>query len=249
MVAPSEIYGRDFAAIYNVEWAFWGSKMWPFLHRQVQRRRRRDGRSLIWLDLCCGAGSLLEYICSAGYSAVGLDASAAQLRHARENAPGARLVRGDVRELDLGREFDVVTCLYDSLNYLTRKGDLLRVFRRVRRHLGPGGLFVFDVNTVEGLEDQWNRTFTLRDRGYVLVVESTFDAREELGTCVFTGFLKEGRRYRRFDERHVQRGFRAAEVEAALEKAGLVVRGKRDGDTLGRARKRSPRLLYLCGRR
>jgi len=243
------IYGRDFAAIYNEAWAFWGSKMWPLLQRQVQRRWPAVGRDVTWLDLCCGAGSLLEYVCAAGHSAVGLDASAAQLRHARRNAPGARLVRGDVRE------FDVVTCLYDSLNYLTRKGDLLRVFRRVQRHLAPGGLFAFDVNTYEGLEDEWqspgdqqNRAFTLRHPGYLLVLETRFDARAELGTCLITGFLREGRRWRRFDERHVERGFHAAEVEAELERAGLTFR-KRDGNTLGRARKRSPRLLYVCERK
>lgn len=242
------VYGRDFAAIYNVAWAFWGSKMWPFLHRQVQRRRRPAVRQVRWLDLCCGAGSLLEYVGAEGYSAVGLDASAAQLRHARKNAPGVRLVRGDVRAFDLGEPFDVITCLFDSLNYLTNKGDLGRVFRRVRRHLAAAGLFAFDVNTYEGLEDEWNRTVTLRDRGYVLLLETTFDASRELGTCVITGFLKEGRRYRRFDERHVERGFHAADVEAALERAGLVF-NKRDGNTLGRARRRSPRLLYLCGGR
>jgi len=92
-------YGKDFSAIYNDRWAFWGSKMWPYLSRRVLKHHRG---ATTWLDLCCGTGSLLEYVCAAGFAAAGVDRSAAQLRHARKNAPGARLIRTDVREFDLG---------------------------------------------------------------------------------------------------------------------------------------------------
>ena len=37
-------YGKDFAALYNRRWQFWGRKMWPFLDKLVRRenpRRRR----------------------------------------------------------------------------------------------------------------------------------------------------------------------------------------------------------------
>lgn len=241
-------YGREFAAVYDVRWGFWSHRMWPYLHRLVQRRRPV---ARTWLDLCCGTGALLELVAAHGYEVTGIDRSPAQLRHARRRAPTARLHRCDVRELNLGARYDVITCLFDSLNYLTTLHDLERALRRARRHLAPGGLFVFDVNTFEGLLQEWNKTDTLRDRDHTVILESTFDPRRAIGRCRITGFVRdegasgEGGRYRMFDEEHVERGYLAEEIEGALHRAGLAY-STRDGYSLGRPRRGSLRLVYVC---
>ena len=236
------IYGRDFAAVYNDQWAWFGPKMWPFLQGAVSKVNP-DARN--WLDLCCGTGSLLELVCEAGFTAWGLDASAHQLKHAKRNAPSARLLRADVRSYRLPGKFDVITCMFDSLNYLTTKRDLERAFRCARRHLSDGGLFMFDVNTFAGLQDNWRRTIAIRESGRLTVCESSFDERRARGCCLITGFVKDGRLWRRFEEEHIQRGYRAEEIDALLERAGLAFR-KYDGRTFARPRKRSGRLLYVC---
>ncbi len=236
------IYGKYFAAAYDEKWGSWGPKMWPFLRNAV--RRLHPGAST-WLDLCCGAGSLLKIVCRQGFSAVGLDGSRHQLRHARRNVPGARLLCCDVRELSLPQRFDVITCMYDSLNYLRSKRELGRVFRRVHGHLSPNGLFAFDMNTFEGLQDRWRRTSTLRGSRSTIIIDTSFSERSSLGRCRITGFLKEGRHYRKFEEVHLERGYRAREIEELLSGAGFSFQ-KCDGDDFSRPRKRSGRLLYVC---
>jgi SAM-dependent methyltransferase len=236
------IYGREFAAAYNDHWGWWSAKVWPFLREAVSSGKTS---SRTWLDLCCGAGSLLQYVCRAGFSAVGLDRSPHQLRYAERNAPRARLVRADVREFRLNRKFDVVSCMFDSLNYLTVTRDLARVFRNARRHLGDHGHFVFDMNTFEGLQDNWCRTSTMRDRSRMLIIESSFNPKTARGCCVITGFARTGRLYRKFEETHTERGYRAAEIESLLEGARFRFR-KYDAYSLGRPKKRSGRLLYVC---
>lgn len=235
-------YGKDFAAVYEQEWGFWGIRMWPFLREQVERHAPA---AATWIDLCCGAGSLLKLVCRAGYEATGVDRSRHQLAHARRNVPAARFVRQDIRALELPERFDIATCLFDSLNYIVHDADLLRAFRGARRHLKSEGLFVFDVNTYEGLEDHWTRTTRMELRGKTLILESTFDPDEAIGRLSITGFVKEGRLYRKFEEEHFERGYRAAEIESMLDRAGFSFR-KCDGLTLGRPRKRSPRLVYVC---
>ena len=42
------VYGEQFAAVYNRDWAFFAARMWPFL-RDTVRRLRPDARW--WLDL------------------------------------------------------------------------------------------------------------------------------------------------------------------------------------------------------
>ncbi|MFB3885588.1 MAG: class I SAM-dependent methyltransferase [Thermodesulfobacteriota bacterium] len=54
-------------------------------------------------------------------------------------------IQGDVRSLDLGKNFDAVLMMFAVLGYQTTNDDLMATLRTVRRHLKAGGLFVFDV--------------------------------------------------------------------------------------------------------
>ncbi|MBN1530808.1 MAG: class I SAM-dependent methyltransferase, partial [Thermoleophilaceae bacterium] len=57
-------------------------------------------------------------------------------------------VRGDLRDLGRLGEFDALTCFGDSLNYLTSEEDLAAAFRSAARNIAPGGVLVFDLNTL-----------------------------------------------------------------------------------------------------
>jgi SAM-dependent methyltransferase len=236
------IYGNDFAFVYNDQWAYWGEKMWPFL-RKTLKKEAPDAST--WLDLCCGTGSLLKFVCEEGFSAVGVDSSKHQLNFAKQNAPGAKLFDGDIRKLSLSQTFDVITCMFDSLNYLILKQDLAKVFYRVQSHLKQNGLFAFDMNTFHGLQDQWCNTTTTHDEHSTIIVETSFDKKRALGRCLITGFLKDGTLYRKFQEEHIERGYKVCEIEDLLRKTGFVFK-KYDGVTLKSPKKRSGKLLYLC---
>ncbi len=67
---------------------------------------------------------------------------------AARKVPGARLIEGDMASFSLGRRFDVVVCVFDSLNHLVTFDAWQSMFEAVHAHLVEGGLFVFDVNTV-----------------------------------------------------------------------------------------------------
>jgi len=237
-----DTHGKDFASIYDDRRRRRGEKAWPML-AAIARGECPHGQR--WLDLCCGGGWLLQHVCSAGYEGVGLDACEHQLHHARRNAPKARFVHADVRGFDLGRAFDVVTCLCDSLNHLTVKRDFVRAVRAAKRHLAPGGRFVFDVAALEHLLARPHHTRSIHEPHRVLIVRSDCDAKRALRRVRITGFVLHGRLWRRFEEVHVQRGYRPEEVEDMLARCGLAWR-KLDGDTFGRVKKSSRRLLYVC---
>jgi SAM-dependent methyltransferase len=111
------------------------------------------------LDLGCGTGRITIPLVTAAVAAhdeaevVGLDSSRAFLRAterklaASPHAGRIRLIEGDMRDFDLGEPFDLVVCGYNNLAYLHETADHLACFRAVRRHLAPGGLFAFDVQT------------------------------------------------------------------------------------------------------
>ena len=99
------------------------------------------------LELGCGSGSILAGLRLLD-SLVGLDRSPQMLAIARRKVPEARFVQADMTEFELGERFDIVICVFDTLNHLVSFDAWCRLFERARAHLRDGGLFVFDVNTV-----------------------------------------------------------------------------------------------------
>jgi SAM-dependent methyltransferase len=71
---------------------------------------------------------------------------------ARHKVPQARLFRQDMVDFHIDSRFDVICCVFDSINHVRRFSDWRRVFARVRRHLSPAGCFIFDINTQRKLE-------------------------------------------------------------------------------------------------
>lgn len=239
--AAPAIYGPEFAALFDSRWDVWARGAWA---RLAGAADLANGRGRRWLDLCCGTGALLRLAVDRGFAAVGVDGSPHQLAHAAQKAPQAGLIEGDIRDLSLPQhDFDIITCMFDSLNYVTALRDLDRVFRMAARCLRPGGLFAFDVKSTAGFRAERNRV--LRDVSQVTIFERSYDERRQLHRLSITGFAAEDSRYRRFDEVHVQRGYDTAALLPRLAKAGLRVRC-RDFDSGAPARATSRRVLYLC---
>jgi SAM-dependent methyltransferase len=236
------VYGKDFAKIYNLKWNDFTQKTWPFLIRMV---RLHFPKAQTWLDICCGTGALLKRASAAGYQTAGVDSSFYQLVLAKKNSPQSRLVCQDVRSLALSGIFDIITCMYDSLNYLLETEELKKSFSRIRETLHGGSLFIFDMNTYEGLQDHWNRTFSIKlDQG-VVVVDSSFNSEKSLGVCRVTGVIQDGPRLRRFREKHLERGYSAEQIETALKSSGFTYITY-DGDRLSQPGMRPSRLLFIC---
>jgi SAM-dependent methyltransferase len=99
------------------------------------------------LELGCGTGAVLAGLAD-GLRVTGIDLSPEMLATAKAHLTGANLVRADITEFSLGTMFDVVICVFDTLNHLPTFDAWLAMFRQVDAHLAEGGLFVFDVNTV-----------------------------------------------------------------------------------------------------
>jgi SAM-dependent methyltransferase len=133
---------RDLAEYYDIQYAWKDYRAEVRQLEQIVRRfGRSDGRS--WLDVACGTGKHLEHL-SRRHECVGVDASAPMLRVARRRLPGIRLVRADMRTFSLGRQFDVVSCLFSAVGHLDSERDLERAFARFAEHLKPGGVAIVE---------------------------------------------------------------------------------------------------------
>jgi SAM-dependent methyltransferase len=102
------------------------------------------------LDLGCGTGNHALRLAQRGHFVLGVDRLSEMLALARAKATTAcnsslQFYQADIRELDLGQRVDAVLMMFTVLGYQLDDSDLLAALATVRRHLEPGGLFLFDV--------------------------------------------------------------------------------------------------------
>ena len=229
-------------------WMEYSRRLLPYLQEILRRFRFRQKRVL---ELACGTGTVAIALAQEGYQVVGVDRSAAMLREARKKTRLAGVeitfLRQDMRKLVLEEPVDLVTCLFDSINYLLSYQDLVRTFEKVARVLRPKGLFVFDMNTAAGLASDWNYRKGGRDLGDVAVIGSnSYDPQKKLGTIRITVFKKVNDLFEKFTEVHTERAYSRSEVKEALGDGGLKLLTSYDCMTFRRPNRNTGRILYVA---
>ena len=80
---------------------------------------------------------------------------------AKNRLQGAPFKEGDARSINLAREFDDVTCLYDVVGSYAEDGENFKILQTCWRHLKPGGKFLLSVMNFELTEGQGKHFFSL----------------------------------------------------------------------------------------
>lgn len=149
---------------------------------------RGNGNEYV-LDLACGTGELEYLLRKTRLNFTGVDISRKMLSEANRKTKGVKYIYGDMKDVRLGRKFDIAVCYFDSVNHLSGITALKRLFKTVKIHLKPGGYFIFDMLTPEGLE-QWEAIDIRRDNNYYVVVNGHFDAEKIKAEVTIEGFVK-----------------------------------------------------------
>jgi SAM-dependent methyltransferase len=170
------------------------------------------------MDLACGTGNLTRELLLRGYRVSGLDASAEMLSVAREKLPEVEFFQGDFLRWGIERDFDAVTCVFDSLNNILLDEEMMAAFSEVSDHLRPGGIFVFDLNTVYGLKRYWNDNIRVHEDEGIFSVWRTRFIKPDKSELRISVFAEEGGAWKRMDELHIERGYTAAGIIRMLKK-------------------------------
>ncbi len=111
----------------------------------------------------------------------------------------------------------------DSLNYLTRAGDLRETFRRVYRWLRPGGQFIFDVNTPHKLRRMDGQMYMDETEESFCVWRTFFSEKKRVCTYQVDLFrLRADGAWERDFEEHRERAWEAEELRQYLAEAGFA---------------------------
>lgn len=211
----------------------------------------RSERDLV-VDLGCGTGTLTELLARKGYDMVGIDNSEEMLAIAMEKRDRDGLdilyLLQDMREMELYCTAGTILSVCDSLNYLLEEEDLLKTFRLVNNYLYPGGVFLFDFNTVYKYEQVIGDTTIAENREECSFIwENYYHEEEQVNEYDLTIFVKEeGGLFRRFEETHYQRGYTLSVMRRLVEEAGMEFVTAIDADTHDAVTAESERIYVVA---
>jgi SAM-dependent methyltransferase len=105
------------------------------------------------LELGTGTGRIAIPIAEKGVQITGLDLSPSMLEVFRKKLPGLapevreriELVRGDMRDFNLGKPFNLVMIPYRAFGYMYTVEDQVQALTNIREHLVEGGRLVFNM--------------------------------------------------------------------------------------------------------
>ena len=219
-----ESYGK-FASVYdmfqdNVNYREWTE----YIVETLAQDEIKDG---LVLELGCGTGTVTEMLAEAGYDMIGIDNSEEMLAEAMEkrveSGHNILYLLQDMQDFELYGTVRAVISVCDSMNYLTDEEDLEYVFALVNNYLDPGGLFVFDMNTIHKYRDVIGDTTIAEDReDGSFIWENSYDQEKNLNVYELALFLpREDGLYEKCEEEHVQRAYSIETIKRMIEKAGM----------------------------
>jgi SAM-dependent methyltransferase len=243
------------APYYDLFTASYEHERWLAQLEALAQEHGLAGRKV--LDAACGTGSSFLPWLPRGYEVTGCDLSPAMLGRARERAAGERveLRLADLRSLPQLGQFDLATCLDDALNYLLSTRDLARALAGLARNLRPGGLLIFDLNTLATYRETFCRDSVREEGGVLFCWRGRGDPQSgaaSISSALLEVFAPERQSmWRRISSRHVQRHHPPALVRRVLCQAGLeplAVYGQMPGARLERAADEEvhTKLVYLA---
>ncbi|SFB84552.1 class I SAM-dependent DNA methyltransferase [Butyrivibrio sp. YAB3001] len=207
------------------------------------------------VELGCGTGSFTQVMKRKGYDIMGTDISPEMLNIARHKAADSELdimyLEQDMRELDLYCTAGTIISVCDSVNYLLEDDDVIETFKLVNNFLFPGGIFIFDFNTLHKYRDIIGDTTIAENREDCSFIWDNYYHEEEhineYDLTIYARCSKDDEIFRRSVETHYQRGYTLEEMCDFVKAAGLELVTTIDADTHEQPTSESER-IYIVAR-
>ena len=250
--SPDEHVYNAFASIYDrvmrdVDYDSWSRHI-------LNLAERYDVKVNKILELACGTGSMILRLASMGYQIIGVDRSKSMLDLAQEkltnagiDAPLLEGMMESFSHLGLAKDFDLIACLYDSLNYILEEEGVTQCFEEANLHLRPGGAFIFDVTSEYNLLHNFaGYTYAENFEEASYIWENEYNLAEKLCKSKVTIFTHVDDRYYKHVEMHKQRVYSTKWLTKKLEEKGFQVKGTFHNLTTKPVKTKCERIHFVC---
>lgn len=219
----AEVYDEVMRAVDYKAWA-------DFINEVIQMHHSHPDDVL---ELACGTGSLTLELAKFGYQITASDKSPEMVEKAREKAANLENViefkRIDFLDIQENNTYNVIVCVFDSINYLQQESDLLKMFAQVRKVMKKDSLFVFDFttprNSLESTKFLDNRNGSTQN-GFYFYRKSHYDADSQIHSNTFEIEKRTDNGetvLKSFTEEHRQRTYTVRRMKNIISKTDFVV--------------------------
>lgn len=190
------------------------------------------------LDIACGTGILATELKNMNFEVSGIDISEDMINVAKETTIEIDFKVADMKNFNLNKKFDIITCAFDSINYITNNIDMKKTMKNIFNHLVDSGLFIFDINTPSLYEDRHFGTIDriFDDIHFKQILE--YDRVNRLGKTVFDFGNNEL-------ETHVQKAYTVEEMDEFLLNADFEIMGRYKNLKLSPIEDRTYKVFYV----
>jgi SAM-dependent methyltransferase len=220
------------AQFYDAIYSFKDYQVEAARLRELIDERRPSTQTL--LDVACGTGKHLREFAD-WYRCEGIDIEPDFVAIASQRLPGTPIHLQDFRSFDLGRKFDVVTCLFSAIGYAGDQEGLNRAIAAMAAHLHPDGLLIvepwlfpenFSERHVAGLfVDQPDFKLARMNNSRVENGVSIFEMHHLVGTPDEVVHFVETHALTLYAKADYEAAFRAAGLQVEFDEVGLTGRG------------------------
>lgn len=243
----------DFAYVYDVmmsgipydEWA-------EYVKELLEKNDIMPGARLA--ELGCGTGTFAMEMCKGGYKMTGIDLSSDMLSVATskfEDTEYADTVfsEQDMTDFSLPEKVDACISICDSVNYIMEEDGMDKLFECVAKNLKSNGVFIMDLKTRYFYENvlAYN-TMAENFENCSYIWDNYYHEEERVNEYLLTGFVREGKLYRKFVENHFQKAYEVEEVMNAARRCGFTGIKVYDAFTWENPGKRSERVYFVFRR-
>ncbi len=199
------------------------------------------------LEMACGTGNLMEIFEKNGYDVEGFDISNSMLGVAESK--DLSVYKQDLKDFKIGRKYDLLICIYDSLNYLEDLEEIKRCFESSVEHLNEKGYLIFDLNSkyfIEEATKKWEGSAFHYELENHEVFYRTCESEDKwvLKTMVFEE--KDDGFYEKFVEKHVEQSFELEKVKELVRETGLELEGIYSSLEFEKVDEESKRWFFVC---
>ncbi len=190
------------------------------------------------LDVACGSGILASKLYSENFNVSGIDISEDMINVAKENTTGIEFKVANMAEFTFTKKFQLITCAFDSLNYLTNDLDMKKTLKNIFLHLEDNGIFIFDINTPVLYEE---RHFGIIDRAFEDIKFKQileYDKESRIGKTVFDFGNNQC-------EIHIQKAYTVDEMDEFLLNSGFEIMNRYKDFRLSPIDDKSYKIFYV----
>ncbi|RLG54046.1 MAG: hypothetical protein DRN99_05785 [Thermoproteota archaeon] len=240
--------GKPFAEFYDsiLEGDPYAEKYYQIVNRFIEKYNPTARKIL---ELAVGTGNVIGKFPSQKFELHGLDISENYLKIAREKYPHIKYYKQDMSSFQVGEKFDVIFLIFDAINWLTSFSKWESLFDRVKEHLNPNGLFIFNTYSKRALNlfKKWeNYSITKFSKGIMFDKPSV--KRNTLTWEVLLFEKAENHIYQLHRYELIEKIYSLTTIKRALSKR-LQILEILDEETGGKVTPKTFKIIFVCQER